>query len=405
MMLFSPGRPLVPAFALAANIAVAQDADERDIDLTPLIATVGLADTVTALEADPPNAGRDFAIGGVQFLRAVEKTLQLRYRHDADFGDLDIPVLRLPLPSNPEAAPFYPGLVTDLFAGLAEDMRTARSPLETAVGDFGVSVDLTRVWFDINENGMRDRGESLMAAAGAAFGRAGPDADVDSLTVRFDTADSAWLLAYTHLLEAVAHLVLAFDPTEVIDEVNTSIETMQGLAGSEPTSRFSYLRGETDWVDNIAVVYGALNRQPDAEHTRALRKNLLAMVAENRRFWDLVAKETDNNREWLPGVGQASALGVELPDDASARWLDVLRDAEDLLEGRQLIPHWRVEPAAGVNLAMLLKDPIPVDIVTWVHGQGLVPFMQKGPLATLDSLNRFEAMFRGDALLFMVWLN
>lgn len=389
-------------FALfcSASVAAAQD-----IDLTPLVSSVGLSDTIVALEQDPPGAARDFALGGVTFLRGIEKTLQLRYRHNADFGGLDMPVLRLPLPRNTQAEPFYPGLVTDLFRQLEADMQESRAALSAATETFGVTLDLTRVWFDINENGRRDRGEGVMSAASAAFGRAGPDGDLNSLVVRFDTADAAWLMAYTHLLEGFSNFLLAFDPTEVIAEVGASIDAMADLRGTDPVNRFGYLRGNENWVDSFAILYGAVNQQPDPRYTRALRDNLLAMVTENRRFWDLLALEDDNDREWIPAVGQTSAMGITLPDDTGPMWLQVLTDAEDLLEGRQLVPHWRVEPDAGVNLARLLKDPVPVDIVTWVQGHGLLPYMERGPLVSLDSLNQFEAMFRGDALLFMVWLN
>lgn len=397
MMLF---RKSLLALTFTASVAAAQD-----IDLTPLVSSVGLTDTIVALEDDEPSPGRDFALGGVLFLRGIEKTLQLRYRHNADFGELGLPVLRLPLPPNPEATPFYPGLVTDLFRDLGTDMQGARTVLTNVQGDFGVILDLTRVWFDINENGARDKGEGLMSAAGAAFGRAALQGDLNSLVVRFDAADAAWLTAYTHLLEAFTDVVLAFDPTEVIADVSQSIDAMSDLRGAQPNSRQSYLRGFESWVDTFAMFYGALNRQPDPVHTRALRENLLAMVAQNRRFWDLLALETDNDREWIPGTGQVSAMGIELPKDAGSLWMKVLDDAEGLLEGRLLAPHWRVEPAAGVNVARLLQNPIPVDIVTWVHGHGLLPYMEQGPLVDDGNLRQFEQMFRGDALLFMVWLN
>ncbi|CAN0055889.1 unnamed protein product, partial [Chrysoparadoxa australica] len=221
----------------------------------------------------------------------------------------------------------------------------------------------------------------------------------------FDAADAAWLTANTHLLEAFTEVVLAFDPTEGIADVSQSIDAMSDLRGAQPNSRQSYLRGFESWVDTFAMFYGALNRQPDPVHTRALRENLLAMVAQNRRFWDLLALETDNDREWIPGTGQVSAMGIELPKDAGSLWMKVLDDAEGLLEGRLLAPHWRVEPAAGVNVARLLQNPIPVDIVTWVHGHGLLPYMEQGPLVDDGNLRQFEQMFRGDALLFMVWLN
>lgn len=397
MMLFQKS---LLALTFSASVAAAQD-----IDLTPLVSSVGLADTIVALKNDPPGAGRDFALGGVLFLHGIEKTLQQRYRHNADFGNLGLPVLRLPLPRNPDAAPFYPALVTDLFRDLGTDMQGARAVLTGVEGGFGVTLDLTRVWFDINENGARDTGEGLLSAAGAAFGRAGPAGDLNSLVVRFDTADAAWLTAYTHLLEAFTNAVLAFDPTKVIADITHSIDAMDDLRGTQPNTRHSHLRGFEGWIDTFAIAYGALNQQPDPLHTRALRENLLAMVAQNRRFWDLLALETDNDREWIPGDGQTSAMGIGLPKDAGALWMKVLDDAEALLEGRLLAPHWRVEPTAGVNVSKLLQDPAPVDIVTWVQGHGLLPYMEQGPLVDDGNLRLFEQMFRGDALLFMVWLN
>lgn len=40
-------------------------------------------------------------------------------------------------------------------------------------------------------------------------------------TVRFDSADHAWLTAYTHLLSGFANFVLAYDPAPVIDLLAT----------------------------------------------------------------------------------------------------------------------------------------------------------------------------------------
>ncbi len=389
------------AFAAAAS---AQEA-ERDIDLTPLISSVGLTATITALEADPPGPARDFALGGTRFLRAVEKTLQLRYRHNADFGDLDLPVLRLPLPYNDAGQPFYPALVADLFTGIVADMQGARTALDSAEGDFGVTLDLTRVWFDVNENGQQDEGESLMAAAGAALGQAAPGDPLNALTVRFDASDNAWLEAYAHLLEGFGHLVLAFDPTEVIEEVNATIAHMAEIRGSETRERNWLFEGEEDAVDTFAVLYGAVNRQPDRAHIHAMRDNLLAMVAANRRFWEIVALEADNDREWIPAAGQISALGVEMPADTSERWLAVLGDAEEVLLGKKLVGHWRLDGTGGVNVAKLLEDPVPVDIVTWIQGHGLTDYLERGTVVDDTNWRLFQRMFGGDALLFMVWLN
>ncbi len=388
------------ACALAAGTASAQD-----FDLSPLIEAQGLAGAEASLATQAPSPARNFALGGVRFLGAIEKTLQMRYRHNADFGRLGLPVLRLPLPPNPDAAPFDPALVTDLFRGVTEDMAQARTAWTGAEGGFGVTVDLAKIWFDINENGAEDPGEQLLATAGAALGQGAPEGADDALVIRFDSADAAWLRAYTYLLEAVGHLVLAFDPTEVIDEVLTANAAMRELQGRVPADRGSYLRGSEIYVDMVAMIYGALNRPPDVAHVHAARDALLAMIAENRAFWGAVASETDNDREWIPNATQVSAFGIELPPDTAQRWLAVLSDAEAVLNGTRLIGHWRVEPGAGINAARLLETPIPVHIVEWVHGHGLTPYMERGILADTDNLRQFERMFSGDALLFMLWLN
>ena len=153
------------------------------------------------------------------------------------------------------------------------------------------------------------------------------------------------------------------------------------------------------------MVYGALNEAPDGTRIAAARDHLLAMIERNRAFWALVDEETDNTFEWIPNASQEAALGFSLPDDTGAVWQDVLADAEDVLKGDLLVPHWRTDPGGGINVAALIADPPAFDIVTWVQGAGLVPYMEKGPLVTVDSYARFSRMFLGDAILYMVLLN
>ncbi|MCP3971878.1 MAG: hypothetical protein GY717_16460 [Rhodobacteraceae bacterium] len=397
-------RKLITALVLAASPAAAQD-----LAISNSIAENGLAATEASLTGDAPETA--FARGAVRFLIGIEKTLQLRYRHNAHLEHFDIPVLRLPLPDNPDAQPFYPGMITELFGGLEADMNAARAALADLDGstDFGLAIDITGLWFDVNANATRDAGEGVFEVAGATLGlRPGeidPSALPDSLIVRFDTADAAWLRAYTHLISGIAELVVAFDPTDVITEVLGSVAAMNDLRGQRPPARRSFLRGEEQMIDMFAMVYGALNRRPDPDHTNAARNHLLAMIAENRAFWQLVTQETDNAQEWLPNASQTSAFGFELPPETRKVWLAVLADAEAVLTGDKLVGHWRIEPGAGINVARLLQDPPVFDIVTWVHGYGLLDYMERGPLADESNLMQFERMFSGDAALFMVWLN
>ena len=75
------------------------------------------------------------------------------------------------------------------------------------------------------------------------------------------------------------------------------------------------------------------------------------------------------------------------------------------MNGELLIGHWRVEPGAGINVRKLFEDPPAVDLVSWVQGHGLLPYIERGPLVSGASLVRFESMFAGNALVFMVLLN
>lgn len=401
-------RKLMTAAALALAAPAAAETWTLPADQPLETTRAGLA----ALPA--PTAAERYGLAAVTFLRGIEQTLQSRYRSfqikDAGVQEM-FPVMRLPVPPNPNAEPLRPEVLTGLFSRLLEDMAQTRAALDAAApgpGDI-VVIDLAALWFDIDGDGARGPGETLLDAfAAAAGGAAGPGASAPppgtKLTVHFDAADAQWLAAYTHLLSAVSEFVLAFDPAEAIGEVMASAAALEELRGSSgPPVNYGF---DIEAIaDQLAVVLNALQRKPGTPHIHAMRDHLLAMIARNRDFWRLVAQETDDTREWIPNDRQTAALGFELPPQTGEAWLRVLADAEAVLEGRLLVYHWRVSPAAGVNVAKLLDDPPEVDPVRWIQGAGLLPYMERGPLVTAESLARFSAMFRGDALLFMVLLN
>jgi hypothetical protein len=129
------------------------------------------------------------------------------------------------------------------------------------------------------------------------------------------------------------------------------------------------------------------------------------MIAENRRFWSLVAQETDNAGEWVPNDAQTSALGIRMPPGTAERWQAVLADAEKLLLGDLLIPHWRYGAEAGINLRKMFEAPVALDLVTVVQGEGLLPFAEKGTRASPFAWNEFTRLVEGDAMLFALFLN
>ena len=395
------------ALALALTLALATPA-AADLTLSREIGAQGLAATEARLAALPdPAADELFALAGLRFLRGVEGALQLRWQTGVRADWSEIPVMRLPIPENPAARPFRPADLTDLLTGIETQMQAARGTLDRLGGqDFGLEIALSDLWFDINANGTRDRGEDVaqvagLTMAGAARGFIDPPPDP---VIRFDTADAAWLHAYTHVLSAFVHVALAYDPAPAVARVQASAAALKDLMGdTPPPNALDMIFGRQ--VDRAAIILMALAQDPDPALTKAAHGHLMAMIAQNRRFWALVAAEVDDDREWVPNDRQASGLGIRMPEGTGARWQAVLADAEALLEGRVLMPHWRMGAEAGIDLRLMFENPPRWDVVTMVQGEGLLPYARKGPRVTAESWQDFEALVRGDAILFAVLLN
>lgn len=384
---------VAPALPALAQGSLSSEIAERGIG--------PVAERLAAVRQPEPD--ERFALGGLRFLGAVEKALQLRWRKGMTADATDLPIFRLEIAENPAPEPFVPGDVPTLLTALYAEMGRARAALD-GIGDaeFGLEIRLGDLWLDVNGNGRRDRAEDVLDIARLAFGRGGPDlADV---VVRFDTADAAWLAAYTHFLQGVSALALAFDPAPAIERVLAGQARMRELSGDAPPETAQAMTLDRH-VDRLAMVWFALQQRPDAALTRAARDHFLAMIAANRHFWGLVEAETDDHAEWVPGDGQTSALGIALPPGTGAAWQVVLDDAEAVLTGEKLIPHWRLGPEAGINLARMLQTPAAVDIPGWIQGTGLLPWAEKGTPLSPESWRAFVRIVGGDSILVAVFLN
>lgn len=399
--------------ALVALMVLATPAAAQT--LSQEIGTNGIAPTLARLKAQPEPALEDiFAIGGLHFLGAVERALQLQWRTGADqvagnAGDtLGLPFLRLPVPPNPAPEPFQGALITQLFSDIDADMAAARTALAILPEgeEFGVELSFSDLWFDINLNGTRDPEEGALTILGPqllGWQWQTPDPAAPPLTIRFDAADAAWLTAYTHVMSGVANTILAYDPAASIDRV---IAARAALNVAQPSpDDFNLDASFGQFLDAFAMLEGAVNQQPDAARAKAAKDHFLAMITENRRFWTLVALEADNDREWVPNDAQTSALGFSLPPGTGDTWLAVLADGEALLQGRVLIPYWRGPDGQGINLGRMFDAPAPISITGWAQGWAAVPYLDQGPVVNSTSLRQFEALMGGNAGLMMVFLN
>jgi len=392
-------RALALAFLLAASPASAETLSEE-------IARAGIAPTSARLAALPAPTNEElFALAGLRFLGGVEAALQLRWQTGIRADWSELPILRLPVPENPDARPFVPADFTALLTGLDADMEAARAAL-AQLGDqpLALEIRLADLWFDINMNGTREEGEGVDTVAGLLAGGRIRGVPVIDPVIRFDTADAAWLSAYTHFLSGFASTALAYDPEPAIQRVIDSSTAIYALWGdTPPPNAMDMMFGRQ--IDRLAMVLLALSETPDTALAAKAHGHFLSMIAENRRFWALVELEPDNDREWVPNDRQTSALGFAMPPGTGARWQAVLADAEALLTGDKLIPHWRYGAEAGINLKKMFENPPPVDLITWVQGEGFLPYAEKGERISMDSWRDFERLVSGDAMLFAIFLN
>ena len=391
-------RSFIASLALAAPV--------QALDLTEMLAADGLVKTETRLSViGGPTPDELFALGGTKFLRAIERGLQLRYRYGVS-PELDmLPVLRLPIPPNPNPEPFRDEVIEELFAQIEADMAAAIKALDRIgdADDVGVIIDPERIWFDIDGDGVMTEGESLPEIVGWTLGLRLND-NQRMPTIRFDTSDAAWLSAYAHLISAFAEAVLALSPTEAIAEVRAASEGYQAL--NDATGGFARMDAQFGGgVDIAATLLTAIQQQPDPDHSRAVLAHLEAVIADNRVFWTRLAAETDNDREWIPSDAQTTALALTFPQGLGDTWLAVLSEAEELLKGERLLPYWRLGEGAGLNLRKLLTDPPEIDIIGFVHGGSLLPYAEEGELMSTDALRQFERLVRGESILFAVMLN
>ncbi len=391
------------ALALAAcgGQNAASEPDPRP--LSEVLATDGLAAAERKLVAEPASAETSFQLGAVRFLRAQEAILQIRYANYA--GALPIiPGMRMTLPPNSDGR-FDPAFLERAMNAALEHLADAETALEPAVaGEFATEVDLRDLWFDVDANGERDEVESLtdlMATLGAR-----PDEGAD-LTIRFDTADAEWLKAYVHVMSAMAEVTLALDPTPAIRAVWDGRRTLEEFGAPQGIGFF----GDDNVPDTLAAVLLTLKGPADRDRSRAAHVHFESMIAHNRAFWDEVARETDNDREWLPNPSQTSAFGVEVTEEMAAGWQDVLAEMERVLSGDVLVPYWRIpndpnaETGVGINIRKVFEEPGDMDLILWIQGSAAAPYLERGDLVQLNAWERFARMTRGDSLLLAAWFN
>jgi hypothetical protein len=402
------------------------------------------------LDEVPDDDQARFMLGSVQFLQAVENLgrafhrygLRSSYAGSSGFagGFITLPILRLPVPENPQPEPLTYAALRGVLDAFVNDLASAERTL-AAVSDPKIqySLNFGLVRLDLNGDGKAADEEALWRIFKTIGGFPWLDeVAAAQFQTDFDASDVPWLRAYSHLLMAIAEFALAHDwyaayeatfhglfpeadlPLQAALDRNKArraelAELQSRLKGmsqeeqqqSEEIQRLAELQAPLELggiADVIAFVH--LTRWPVVapERLRQALGHLEAMVALSRESWGRILAETDNANEWIPSPNQTGVLPrMQVTEERVAGWAMFLDEFEALLLGKKLLPHWRFDK--GINLRRIFEEPRTFDLVLLIQGSSAVPYLEEGELTTGEAWGNIIGLFGGDFLRFAIWFN
>lgn len=358
------------------------------------------------LEQHPNDDTARFGLGFTQFVRGVERLGQSLYRYgmrpNVAGGLIQLPVLRLPIGDNPNPQPMKYEDARQVLLDWLSDLQRAEKTL-AAIKDENVKLPLkvSDIRWDWDGNGVP--GEKLMDVLRRFFGPNTPG----ELTVNFDRGDVAWLRGYCHLLMVFCEFPLAHDGRELFDtSAHLFFKNTQtsGAKLSNPAPK-RQAWNEEEIVDLIAFIHSIRMPVKEPERMKACWEHLRMVVETGRESWKFVRAETDDEREWIPNAKQNSAIGIRLTDEMIDSWLMFLDESDELLQGKRLIPFWRKHVTQGINLKRVFLEPRTFDLVLWVQGTAIAPYLEEGPRTRPEVWQRLQRVFRGEFIGFAIWFN
>jgi hypothetical protein len=388
----------------------------------------GAAAMQAAVDADPADGVSQFGLGVTQFFQAIESLGQSQYR----FGLLGnrrraIPFMRLPIPENekPEQISYElaRSMIQDFISGLGKAEKTL-----AGIKSSGLKLPLKigQIRLDLDGDGVGTDEESVWNILNALSSGGRPaeaDPAVNQLVIAFDDGDVLWLRGYCHVMSALGEIVLAYDWKDQFERTAhlfyPSVKTPYDFLQAEGTGPFNGFNSQ-NILDVIALIHTVNYECVEPERMKVALGHLESVISLSRESWKLINAETDNDREWLPNPRQTAALGeLRVSQQNLLGWQAFLDEADAILQGKKLLPFWRgieggamffdgnfpEHPELGINLRKVFLEPTRLDLVLWLQGTGLQPFLEKGERTDAGAWRRIMNAFDGNFFLFMVWFN
>jgi hypothetical protein len=407
------------ALSLSASPALSGPAGDT---LKDALYSGALVDGLGKLE--PLAAGGDseaaFGVGTIRLTQTLEKFTQTLYRHGFDFPDTSALGGRTPLtvPQNPDPEPFDYNGVRRMLGDLVEGLDNARTSFDAAgkSDDYVIELNPLKIRVDANGDGKVDDGESFAAlfarwsnvSTQELLAPAAPGGPPKFEAVGLDRADAYWLAGYTEVLAAQADFLLAHDFSSFVNATFHRVFPKAGFPMQAYTKGNGTLvlgpDADSGIADAIAAIHTISWPVIDAPRLSGVRERLKAVLAYSRQDWDAIMAETDDDHELLPSPKQTPMIpGTSITDDRVAAWRATLDEADKLLDGTLLVPHWRF--SKGFDLKAYFETAKRTDLVMLLTGLDAVPFLRDGPVASAADFGAVQAAFGNDWLAYAFWFN
>jgi hypothetical protein len=392
------------------------------------------------------------ALGFAQFAGSIETLMQGLHRYGFQTPqNAFVPIMRLPIPANPNPKPADYAAVRAIYLTFLDDLAAARQTLaQVKSTNSKVVLDLANIRLSVpaaaERQGVTERHDKLKANYRKAIEnrheRRGPvdqaavdreleqtwpdflerarmntDVSLASIIksvspgasgkweVAFDQSDALWLQGYTHLLSALTEFILAHDWSSTFDATGHLFFTGAKPPAGEAVQSEPMLAQASGIVDQIAFLH--LVHWPAGDKARMIkvRGHLKSAVQLSRETWKAVLAETDDDREWLPSPKQVNRAvpGMPITEEMVKTWHHVLDEVDAVLDGRKLLAHWRHKQ--GVDMRMFFEQPQPFDLVLWVTGHGAKPFLKDGPTVSREDWGRWTSGFGNNFLGYAFFIN
>lgn len=294
------------------------------------------------LKLHPDDDQARFSLAMLQLAQSVERLGQSLYRYGTRSEVASMPVLRLPVPENPDPAPISYIAFRRLFDDFYRDLARVEETLaEIEDQEVQLPLKLAGIHLDITADGdPSERFDDLLkriVRSDFSFLDENPE-----FLVRFDRGDVAWLQAYCHLTMAVIDVFLSVDGSPYFNE----------MAQRQFPKSIATKTAESDRGRNQLDVL-------EGRRLERFRQHMIDVVRLNHETWKYIRAETDDDHEWLPNANQErGVLGLPVKDEMIDAWLAMMDEFKALLDGeRAMFKSFWGRNGKGLNLKALLEDP------------------------------------------------